>query len=181
MAQNRFAIIAIGNVLQKDDGMGVLAARYLRVNYIFEPALEIIEGGVEGMNLLNTIMDYDEILFLDCIDIEGESGTIYNIPITELKTSALVKGSAHEIGLLESLSMLELMGETVPPSTLLAIVPDVIETGIGLSTILRKSFDTYVTTIMKIILERGYSTRLAANSLSFEDVVQSFSTALSPR
>jgi hydrogenase maturation protease len=177
----RFAILAIGNVLQKDDGMGVLAARYLKKNYTFEPTIEIIEGGVEGMQLLNSIMEYDEILFLDAIDVEGEAGSIYHIPTSELKSSALVQSSAHEIGLLESLSMLELMEETVPPSTLLAIVPEKIETGIGLSESLKKRFDIYITQILKLLQDKGYSTKVASETLSFEDVVESFSTALSPR
>ena len=123
MPQTSFAIIAIGNMLQKDDGMGIFASKYLEDNYHFSPSIDIIQGGVEGMNLLNTFMEYDEILFLDCVDTNDEAGSIYLIPTTELKTSGIVQSSAHEMGLLECLGMLELMGEPVPVASLLGIVP----------------------------------------------------------
>ena len=46
-------IIGIGNVLQKDDGLGVYAASYLNDNYTFSKEVEIINGGVEGIHLFN--------------------------------------------------------------------------------------------------------------------------------
>jgi len=46
-------ILGTGNVLQKDDGLGVYAATYLKNNYTFSPAVEIINGGVEGINLFS--------------------------------------------------------------------------------------------------------------------------------
>ena len=174
MAQSNFAIIAIGNILQKDDGLAIFAARYLEENYHFEPALEIIQGGVEGINLLNTFMEYAEILFLDCIDSADKAGTIYEIPTTELKASGVIQSSAHEIGLMESLGMLELMGEAVPPSTLLAIVPSEIKTEIDLSDPLKENFDLYIRTAIKILSERGFSLTLKDELVTLEEVIQSF-------
>ncbi len=174
MPQNRFAIIAIGNILQKDDGMAIIAARYLRLNYRFEPAVEIIEGGVAGMQLLNTLMEYDEILFLDCIDIDAKPGSIYYLPTQELKSTSMVQNSAHEVGILESLSMLELMGETIPASKLLGIVPKVIETDIGLSSVLLEAFDHYITHVMQMLSQRGYKAEHEQTLLTLDEVIQSF-------
>jgi len=174
MSMKNFAIIAIGNLLQKDDGLAIFTAKYLEENYHFKPSLEIIQGGVEGMNLLNTFMEYDEILFLDCIDTSDRAGTIYEIPTTELKASGVVQSSAHEIGLMESLGMLELMGETVPPSTLLAMVPSEVETEIGLSEPLKESFDLYIRTALKILNEMGFRVTLKDDLVSLEEVIQSF-------
>lgn len=174
MTSKNFAIIAIGNILQKDDGLAIFAARYLQENYRFEPALEIVEGGVEGINLLNTFMEYDEILFLDCIDADDKVGTIYEIPTTELKASGVVQSSAHEIGLIESLGMLELMGETVPPSTLLAMVPSTIQTEIGLSQPLKEHFDLYIRTAIKILVDMGFSAHGEDTLVTLEEIIQSF-------
>jgi len=174
MDPKNFAIIAIGNILQKDDGLAIFAARYLEENYSFEPVLEIIQGGVEGINLLNTFMEYDEILFLDCIDSADKVGTIYEIPTTELKASGVIQSSAHEIGLMESLGMLELMGEAVPPSTLLAMVPSEIKTEIGLSEPLKENFDLYIRTAIKILSELGFSVRPKEALVTLEEVIQSF-------
>lgn len=174
MTPKNFAIIAIGNLLQKDDGLAIYTAKYLEENYHFEPTLEIIHGGVEGMNLLNTFMEYDEILFLDCIDTSDKAGTIYEIPTTELNASGVLQSSAHEVGLIESLGMLELMGETVPPSSLLAMVPSAIKTEIGLSVPLRENFDLYIRTAIKILEERGFIASLRDKLVTLEEVIQSF-------
>jgi hydrogenase maturation protease len=172
--QTSFAIIAIGNMLQKDDGMGIFAAKYLEENYSFNPSIDIIQGGVEGVNLLNTFMEYDEILFFDCVDTSDESGTIYLIPTTELKTSGMVQNSAHEMGLLECLGMLELMGEAVPLASLLGIVPGEIKTEIGLSSKLYDAFDVYIRTAIKYISASGVQILPKKEMLSVGEIIQSF-------
>lgn len=174
MSQKRFAIIAIGNIVQKDDGMALIVARYLRSNYRVEPTIDIIEGGVAGMQLLNTIMEYDEILFLDCIDIDAKPGSIYYLPTVQLKSASMVQNSAHEVGILESLSMLELMGETIPPSNLLGIVPKLIETDIGLSSLLLQEFDHYISHVVQILGKSGYTVHRKEESLTLDAVIESF-------
>ncbi|HHD83588.1 MAG TPA: hydrogenase expression/formation protein, partial [Campylobacteraceae bacterium] len=52
-----FVLLGIGNVLQKDDGIGVYAAEYLLRNYTFSPEISIINGGVEGIKLLDIFID----------------------------------------------------------------------------------------------------------------------------
>ncbi len=41
-------IIGIGNILEKDDGVGVYASTYLKRNFEFSPEIEIINGGSRG-------------------------------------------------------------------------------------------------------------------------------------
>ncbi len=53
MKTDKTILLGIGNVLQKDDGIGIYAAEYLLHNYSFSPNLSIINGGVEGIKLLD--------------------------------------------------------------------------------------------------------------------------------
>ena len=59
---NELAILGVGNILEKDDGIAIYATKYLEVNYSFEPCVDIINGGVEGINLLNMFMEYKHII-----------------------------------------------------------------------------------------------------------------------
>jgi hydrogenase maturation protease len=78
-------ILGIGNILQKDDGFGVYAATFLQHNYNFEDEVKIINGGVEGINLLNVFIENSDILILDTIEINDMPGSIYKIPSNEIR------------------------------------------------------------------------------------------------
>ena len=94
------AILGVGNILEKDDAVAVYATRYLELNYDFNPKVDIINGGVEGINLLNMFMEYRHIIILDAIEIDDEPGSIYHIPSDKLTGYGLNSGGAHEIGVL---------------------------------------------------------------------------------
>jgi len=145
------AILGVGNILEKDDAIAIYAAKYLERNYSFSPSIDIINGGVEGINLLNLFMEYNYILILDAIEIEDEAGTIYHIPSNELTGYGLNSGGAHEIGVIQCLDILELMGKELPESSVLGIVPKEIDVEIGLSETLKKKFDVYIQTLLTIL------------------------------
>ena len=111
-------ILGIGNVLQKDDGIGVYASTYLKENYTFSSKVEVINGGVEGINLFPIFEENDHILILDSIGLEDEPGSIYLIPSYELGGHGLNSGGAHEIGVMQCMDMLELQGKPVPKATI---------------------------------------------------------------
>ena len=50
-------VLGVGNVLEEDDGIGIYAAAYLRANYTLSPHVQVIDGGVEGINLLNLFLE----------------------------------------------------------------------------------------------------------------------------
>ncbi|HHH72856.1 MAG TPA: hydrogenase maturation protease, partial [Sulfuricurvum sp.] len=108
------ALLGVGNILEYDDGIAVYAAAYLEANYRFTPDVNIINGGVEGINLLDVFIEHDRILILDAIEIEDAPGSIYHIPAAELTGYGLNSGGAHEVGVLQCLDMLELMGRPQP-------------------------------------------------------------------
>ncbi len=168
----KFALIGIGNILQKDDGIALFATKYLEVNYTFSPELDIIHGGVEGMNLLNFFLEYEELLFLDTVCITDKAGTIYHIPTQELSSSSLTHKGAHEVGFLECLDMLELMDEKIPDSSVLGIVPDSLSLEVGLSESLLETFDTYVQSVLKVVKEKGYEFTLIGEPKSLENIME---------
>ena len=167
-------ILGIGNILQNDDGVGVYAAMFLETNYTFSPAISIINGGVEGINLLSVFMEYKEVLILDAIDIQDEAGSIYHLPAKELTNHKLNIATAHDIGVIECLNMLHLMDKEPPKTSILGIVPQSMAFHIGLSETLAQKFHLYIQTLLSILKERGIEVEKNAKTLSLEEIVEGF-------
>ncbi|HIP18836.1 MAG TPA: hydrogenase maturation protease [Sulfurovum sp.] len=164
-------ILGIGNVLQKDDGLGVYAATYLKENYIFSEDVSVINGGVEGINLLNIFMDNDKILILDTIEIEDKPGSIYAIPSGELSGRGLNSGGAHEIGVLQCIDMLELQGKAIPETTILGIVPAEVTFDIALSYILEEHFNDYIKVALNFLNKHHIEAILKDNILTLDEII----------
>lgn len=164
-------IIGIGNVLQRDDGLGVYAALYLRYNFTFKPSIDIVEGGVMGIHLYNTLESSDQIVMLDAIDLNDIPGSIYKLPAKELSAMGINSGGAHEIGLLQCLDMLEMQGKRVPKTTLIAMVPHMIGFGWGLSETLYERFDSYIKVVLDLLQKSGFMAHPKHKQTSLEQII----------
>lgn len=171
---NALAVLGIGNILEADDGMAVYACAYLEANYDFAPNIRIINGGVEGINLLNVFMEFERILILDVIGIEDAPGSIYHIPSGELTGYGINSGGAHEVGVMQCIDMCELLGHPLPESSVLGIVPERVTVHIGLSGTLRNAFGRYVGTILDILAAKGIVARPKATVRSLDHIIGGF-------
>lgn len=167
-------VLGVGNILQEDDGIGIYACAYLNANYTFSPEIEIINGGVEGINLLNLFMEHERIIILDTINLDDEAGSVYNIPSGELSGYGLNSGGAHEVGVMQCLDMLELMGHPLPESNVIGIVPESITFHIGLSDGLTKQFNTYINTVINYLKTINIHAKSHETPMSVETIIESF-------
>lgn len=174
MQKNDLCVLGVGNILEKDDGVAVYATSYLKQNYLFEPEIDIVNGGVEGINLLNLFMEYKHILILDAIEIEDEPGSIYHIPSHELTGMGLNSGGAHEVGVLQCIDMLELMDKPLPKSSVVGIIPDTVEVHIGLTSVLAQRFPDYIETIIRILKENDIHIEKREETVTLEQVIADF-------
>jgi len=164
-------ILGIGNVLQKDDGIGVYAATYLQKNFSFSSEVEIINGGVEGINLFSIIEHSNRLLILDSLELDDTPGTIYRIPAHELGGHGLNSGGAHEIGVLQVLDMLELQGKPLPDATVLGIIPHHITFEMALSKTVTEAFEGYVNVALKFLRDAGVEATPKNEKVSLEEII----------
>jgi len=153
--RNSMVIIGIGNVLEKDDGMGVYAATYLNENYAFSKGIKIINGGVQGINLFNVVEENDHIVILDSIGLNDAPASIYAIPAQEISGYGLNNGGAHEIGILQCMDMLELQGKPVPQTIVIGIVPAEVTFEFALSDTLKDAFKDYISVVLQYLTKHG--------------------------
>lgn len=115
-------ILGIGNVLLGDEGFGVHFVRWLSGQYLFPGSVRIVDGGVLGYGLLDTVCDCGHLLVIDAIRPGDEPGAIYRLTREELEARNPPAASAHEVAFMDVLCKAELMGEA-PGVVFLCIVP----------------------------------------------------------
>ncbi len=165
-------VLGIGNVLQKDDGIGVYASSFLEKNYNFSKPVKIINGGVEGINLYSVFEQNSHILILDSIELNDEPGSIYLIPSYKLSGHGLNSGGAHEIGVIQCIDMLELQGKDIPTATILGIIPHHITFEINLSNTLKEKFNAYIKTALNYLNKNGITATPKEQQISLEEIIK---------
>lgn len=167
-------VLGVGNVLEEDDGIGIYACAYLNANYTFTPEIEVINGGVEGINLLNLFLENDRIIILDTINLDDEAGSIYNIPSYELSGYGLNSGGAHEVGVMQCLDMIELMGHPLPESNVIGIIPKSITFHMGLSDELSEQFNVYINTVINYLKTIKIDAESKETLTSLNEIIEGF-------
>lgn len=167
-------VLGVGNVLAEDDGVAVYACAYLNANYTFDPDIEVINGGVEGINLLNLFLENDWIVILDTIHLDDEPGSIYNIPSYELSGYGLNSGGAHEVGVMQCLDMIELMGHPLPESNVIGIVPRSIDFRMGLTPEIEQRFNDYINTVINYLKTINICSIQNESSVTLDEIIEAF-------
>jgi len=167
-------IIGVGNLLLCDDGIGIIAAKYLDMNFMFEPNISILDGGTTGLGLIDYFIDYDNVIIIDTISIDDKTGSIYKIPSRELLEGNTYKKTAHEVEVLQMLELCEIHGKKTN-ITVFGIVPkDISSVNIGLSKVLNSSFDKLIQAIIVSIKELDIIITKKAN-YTLDEIVKNLS------
>ena len=123
----KIAVIGVGNILFMDEGVGVYASRMLKENYLFEPEVEIVDGGTLGFKLMDYFEEYDRVVILDTVSIDDRPGSVYDLPAEALMGLGDYRKTVHEVevvGMLEICSMLDKTAEV----SVMGIIPEDIQT-----------------------------------------------------
>jgi len=122
---------------------------------------------------LDIFVENDDIIILDTISIKDKPASIYNIPTEELGGYGLNSGSAHEIGVLQCLDMLDLQEKPRPKSNIIAIIPQEITFEFNLSEILKERFEDYIKVILADLSKRGVESKKIQH-ISLESIISKF-------
>lgn len=171
MAKN--IIIGVGNLLFKDDGVGIFAVSYLKKNFSFKPELELLDGGTLGFGLMDYFVDYDNVIVIDTISVDDEAGSLYQLPSDELLGGRPYKNTAHEVEVVQMLQSCELYDKKADVVIFGVVPKDIKSVGIGLSDELSDKFDILIEAIIKKIQELGIKVTKKA-SVGLEEIIKEF-------
>jgi hydrogenase maturation protease len=119
-------VIGVGNILLRDEGIGVHVVRELSADGEL-PGMEFHDGGVAGATLLNLIEGEERVVLVDAVDAPLPPGTVVRLTPDELAASGAPAWSLHDLNLSDTLGMMRLRG-TLPDMMILGVVPADIET-----------------------------------------------------
>lgn len=131
-AEPRTLVLALGNPIRSDDGVGIVALRYLEKDPRVRGAVDLLEGGTKGLELVSYIAGMSRLLVLDAVDVGTVAGTIVCIRGTEL-CSLPGNGNVHDLALADILNALRLLGQEPQETVLLGVQPGTTELGTSLS------------------------------------------------
>lgn len=150
-------VIGLGNPLMGDDGLGILVLERLRVGWTFRPALELLDGGTWGMNLLPHIERSSRVLILDAIDADAEPGSLVELEKTRIPRFLAGKLSPHQIDLKEVLALAELR-DTLPVEIVaVGLQPLNIEMRQGLSEPVAAGVPRLIARVLQRLRDWGYA------------------------
>lgn len=126
-------VLGLGNVLLRDEGLGVWVAEALRRQFEFPSTVAILEGGTLGLDLLPRLEDVERLLLIDAVTLGHAPGVIVRLEGEAVPAALQVKISPHQVGLQDLLATARLMGREPPLVVLWGIEPERLDPGIGFS------------------------------------------------
>ena len=171
--KKRNIVIGVGNMLFKDEGIGIYAAEYIKQNYKFDDEeLEIIDGGTLGFKLMTYFQEYDNVIILDTVSIEDTVGEIYRLPSEILLGLGNYRKTAHEVEIVEMLEIVSVL-DSHADVTIIGIIPeDIISVGIGLTQTMENRFEEFILNGIKEIESLGIKAK-KVNNILIPDIVKS--------
>ncbi len=125
----KILILGIGNILFGDEGVGPHLANLIERKYEFtsdKHSVEIIDGGTLAHRLIPIITEYDRVVLIDCVKVDdGKIGDVYSFEFSDMPEHIKWNGSAHEVEMLQTLQMIEMIGD-LPPVKIVGVIPYVI-------------------------------------------------------
>jgi len=142
----RIIILGLGNTLNHDEGLGVHALQFVRDQIALPAAVELVDGGTLGLNLLPLVEECSYLLLLDATNAGQEPGSLIELRRDQIPLYAGVKLSQHQVTFQEVLGLANMRGHLPENLHLIGIQPVDLSLGIGMSPL--------VTSQMPHIVER---------------------------
>ncbi len=125
-------VVGIGNILLKDEGVGVRAVEAM-MSLEWPETVELLDGGTSGADLLDHVANRRKVIVVDAVDADAPPGTVLRFSGEDLARREGERFSLHELGLLEILAMARQLGCAPREVVIIGIQPKEIGPGLELS------------------------------------------------
>ncbi|MGR9044623.1 MAG: HyaD/HybD family hydrogenase maturation endopeptidase [Gammaproteobacteria bacterium] len=117
-------VLGIGNVLWADEGFGVRVIEQLQKNYRFPDSVKVLDGGTQGIYLIEPVQAAEVLVIFDAIDYGLPPGTLKCLENEEVPNFlGAKKMSLHQTGFQEVLAMAQMLGQYPRHLLLIGVQP----------------------------------------------------------
>jgi hydrogenase maturation protease len=142
-------VIGVGNLLQKDEGIGIHAVKALQEMQLPDN-VTIIDGGTSP-DILACTHSGDKLIIVDAARAGGEPGAIYRFQPDDLVSESGAALSVHELGMPQNLRLMLLAGNEPSEVVIIGIEPKEIDWGTELTPELEQKIPEIVKVILREI------------------------------
>jgi len=135
----RKVVLGLGNILNRDEGLGVRALELLNTQPGLPSGFELLDGGVLGLNLLMVVEECSHLLILDSVDAGMPPGALVELRKEEIPLFSGVKLSQHQVTFQEVLGLAAIRGHLPENLYLIGIQPLDISIGLDMSAEVRNN------------------------------------------
>jgi len=145
----KIVVLGMGNLLLKDEGIGVHIAHTLQgTSSPSKVELEVIDGGTLPDAPL-AFEEVDKLIVVDAVQAGGEPGAIYRFRPEDIRLDDRILTSLHQISLLENLWLMKQFRQKPENVVIIGIEPEDTNQGLELSAKLQQR----IPQIIKVVLE----------------------------
>lgn len=145
----RITVVGVGNLLLKDEGIGVHTTHALQQIDI-PHNVRIVDGGTSP-DLPYYLENIDKLIIIDAVKTRGQPGTIYRFHPCDMNIESERIISLHELGLEQSLRMMSLMGNEPKETVIIGIEPKELNWGTELEAELQQKIPEIINAVLKEI------------------------------
>ena len=129
-------------------------------------AVDLVDGGTQGLMLLSQISGRPALILLDAISLGAEPGTVHVLDASDVLRFGAGGPSAHEANAGELLRAAMLTGDLPEKVFVVGIEPESVKTGIGLSPSVAVAVPAAVDRVLDCLSSAGWhpSRRLATGA-----------------
>ena len=125
-------ILGVGNILLRDEGIGVRVIEYLRQQTLPE-GVEIVDGGTAGADLIDVLADRETVIVVDAVHSDKPAGTLLRFGPDDLALQQDNPLSLHDLDIPQTLAMTKMLNCEPKNVICFGVVPKCIEPGMELS------------------------------------------------
>jgi hydrogenase maturation protease len=170
-ATSRTLVLGIGNILWADEGFGVRAVEEFHRRFLVPDDVTVLDGGTQGLYLVNFLQEHDRLLVFDAIDWGLEPGTLKIVRDDEVpKFTGAKKMSLHQTGFQEVLSAADLLAAYPETLALIGCQPlDLEDWGGPLTEPVRATLDRALDAALAILAEWGITVEPRVGEIEADD------------
>ena len=143
-------VLGIGNVLLRDEGIGVHIIEEMKKNDLPDN-VELVDGGTGGADLLDVIAERQKVIVIDAVQGDYKPGTLIRFTAEDLVKLDGTEVSLHELGLYETLLMAKMLGCEPKEVIIIGIKPKEIKWGLELSEEIKPLVPKIIDIVLKEI------------------------------
>lgn len=154
MSAKRRIVLGLGNTLNRDEGMGVHALKVLEKRLGNRATdIELLDGGVLGLNLLIFVEDASHLLILDAVNANQPAGTVIELSRDEIPLYNGIRLSQHQVTFQEVLWLAKIRDKMPAFLHLIGTQPGDISTGVEMSPEVEHSLADVAERAERILME----------------------------